>query len=182
VAEMNRLGLMVDVSHASDDTFWDAIEATRAPIMASHSSVRAVANHPRNLSDEMLRALAENRGVVMMNFRTSYLDPSKTATWKLFTGWYWFTHPGGGDTPASAVADHIDHAVEIAGVDHVGLGSDFDGVMFLPVGLADVSDYPNLTLELVRRGYGDDAVPKILGGNALRVLAEVEQAARAFQE
>jgi membrane dipeptidase len=172
----------VDVSHASDDTFWDVIEATHTPIMASHSSVRAIANHPRNLSDEMLRAIAENRGVVMMNFRASYLDASKTNAWKLFTGWHWFTHPGGGATPASAVADHIDHAVEIAGVDHVGLGSDFDGVLFLPVGLADVADFPNLTVELVRRGYGDHAIPKILGGNALRVLAEVEQAASIVQE
>jgi membrane dipeptidase len=180
VREMNRLGLIVDVSHASDDTFWDAIETTRAPIMASHSSVRAIADQPRNLSDEMLRALAENGGVAMINFRTLYLDPGKTEMWKLFSGWHWLSHPGGTGTPLGSVVDHIDRVVRIAGIDHVGLGSDFDGVMFLPAGLEDVGDYPNLTLELVRRGYSDEAVTQILGGNALRMLAEVEQAAESF--
>ncbi|MBW2268460.1 MAG: dipeptidase [Deltaproteobacteria bacterium] len=177
VREMNQLGLIVDVSHAADDTFWDVIETTRAPIMASHSSVRSIADQPRNLSDEMLRALADNGGIAMINFRTVYLDPEKTAIWKLLTGWHWLTHPGGTGTPLSAVADHIDRAVQVAGLDHVGLGSDFDGVMLLPDGLADVGDFPNLTLELVRRGYSDEAVAKILGGNALRVLERVEQIA-----
>jgi membrane dipeptidase len=174
VREMNSLGMIVDVSHVSDDTFWDVLEVTRAPIMASHSSARALADHPRNLTDEMLRAVADNGGVVMINFSTLYLDREKIPAWKVFSGWHWFTHPSGPETPLSMLVDHIDHLANVAGIDHVGLGSDFDGVPTLPEGLKDVGDFPNITVELVRRGYSDEDVRKVLGGNVLRVLDAVE--------
>jgi membrane dipeptidase len=174
VREMNSLGMIVDVSHVSDDTFWDVLEVTRAPIMASHSSARALADHPRNLTDEMLGAVADNGGVVMINFSTLYLDPEKIPAWKVFSGWHWFTHPSGPETPLSMLVDHIDHLANVAGIDHVGLGSDFDGVPTLPEGLKDVGDFPNITVELVRRGYSDEDVRKVLGGNVLRVLDAVE--------
>ena len=176
VQEMNRLGIIVDVSHVSDDTFWDVVKVSKAPIIASHSNARALADHVRNMDDDMLRAVAANGGVVMVNFMTIYLDPEKMARWKLM-GWHWFTHPRQPETPLSLLVDHIDHIVQVAGVDHVGLGSDFDNTPFLPEGLKDVGDYPNLTVELVRRGYSDQDVRKILGGNLLRVLADVEAVA-----
>ena len=175
VREMNRLGMIVDVSHASDDTFWDVIDVTAAPVMASHSNARAMADHPRNLSDAMLRAVARTNGVVMVNFMPFHLDPEKTAVWKLASGWHWFTHPGHPETPLSLLIDHIDHIVEVAGIDHVGLGSDFDNVTWAPKDLTDVSDFPNLTLALVRRGYSDEEARKILGANTLRLLAEADE-------
>ena len=177
VREMNRLGMIVDVSHVSDETFWDVMETTSAPIMASHSSVRAIANHTRNLTDDMLREVAANNGIVMINFAIIYIDPEKTSPWKVFTGWHWFWHPRQPETPLSLVVDHIDYAVKVAGVDHVGLGSDFDGLpsLILPEDLEDVSDFPNITVELVRRGYSEEDIRKILGGNILRVFFEVEQ-------
>jgi membrane dipeptidase len=122
----------------------------------------------------MLRAVADNRGVVMINFSTLYLDPEKIPAWKVFSGWHWFTHPSGPETPLSMLVDHIDHLANVAGIDHVGLGSDFDGVPTLPEGLKDVGDFPNITVELVRRGYSDEDVRKVLGGNVLRVLDAVE--------
>jgi membrane dipeptidase len=173
---MNRLGIIVDVSHVSDDTFWDVVKVSKAPIIASHSNARALADHVRNMDDDMLRAVAGNDGVVMVNFMTIYLDPEKMARWKLM-GWHWFTHPRQPETPLSLLIDHIDHIVQVAGIDHVGLGSDFDNTPFLPEGLKDVGDYPNLTVELVRRGYSDWDIRKILGGNVLRVLADVEAVA-----
>ena len=177
VRTMNRLGMIVDVSHVSDDTFWDVIEVTEAPVMASHSSARAVADHPRNMTDDMLRAVAKNGGVVMVNFLANYLDPRKTSLVELATGWFWLTHPSGTQTPLTVAVDHIDHIVSVAGVDHVGLGSDFDGGPFFPEDLDTVDDFPNITLELVRRGYSDEDIEKILGGNALRVWAAVESSA-----
>lgn len=177
VREMNRIGMIVDVSHVSDATFWDVIEESKAPIIASHSSVRAIAAHPRNLTDEMIRALAGANGVVMISFMPFHLDPEKTEVWELLSGWHWFTHPRRPETPLGLVVDHIRHVVELAGIDHVGLGSDFDNVPWAPEGLEDVSDYPNLTVELVRRGFSDEDVRKILGGNILRVLAEVARIA-----
>jgi membrane dipeptidase len=172
VREMNALGMLVDISHASDDTFWDTLETTRAPVIASHSSARAIAPHPRNLSDEMLRAVAANEGVAMINFATPYLDPRKITPWKMTMDWV--MHPGGSETSISHVADHIDHVVHVAGIDHVGLGSDFDGTPFLPAGLQHVGEFPNLTEELVRRGYSAEDIRKILGENLLRVLAKAK--------
>jgi membrane dipeptidase len=125
----------------------------------------------------MLRAVAETDGVVMVNFSGLYLDPRKTAEWKVFLGWHWFTQPRQPETPLSLLIDHIDHIVQVAGIDHVGLGSDFDGGLSFPEGLKDVSDLPNITIELMRRGYSDENIRKILGGNVLRVLAGVEAAA-----
>jgi len=177
VGEMNRLGMIVDVSHVSDATFWDVVAVTSAPIMASHSSARAIADHPRNMADDMLRAVADNGGVVMINFATSYLDPAKTSFLKTGLGWHWFWHPRRPDTPLTILVDHIDHVGKVAGIDHVGLGSDFDGVPFLPEGMADVADLPNITVELLRRGYSEEDIGKVLGGNALRVLRAVEELA-----
>ena len=182
VREMNRLGMIVDVSHVSDETFWEVLEVTRAPIIASHSNVRAIADHPRNLTDDMIRAVGDNGGVVMISFLPFHLDPEKTEVWRLASGWYWFTHPRAPETSLALLVDHIGHVVEVAGVDHVGLGSDFDNVPWALEGLGDVSDYPNITTELVRRGYSDEDVHKILGGNVLRVLEEVEGVARLDEE
>ena len=178
VREMNRIGMIVDVSHVSDQTFWDVIEISDAPIIASHSNCRALKDSPRNMTDDMISAVTANGGVVVVNFMTYYLDP-KIEIWKLASGWHWFTHPRDRDTtPISLIIDHIDHIVELAGIDHVGgLGSDFDGSPFLPKDLKDMSDLPNLTVELVRRGYSDEDIRKILGGNVLRIIADVESVA-----
>ena len=177
VQEMNRLGMMVDVSHISDETFWDVLEVTNAPVIASHSSVRAIADHPRNMTDDMLRAVTTNGGVVMINFNNVFLDDRQTAYWKIQSGWHWFSNPRDHETPLSLLIDHIDYAVRVAGIEHIGLGSDLDGIPFLPKGMQDVGDFPNITVELVRRGYSDDDIRKILGGNVLRVLADVERVA-----
>lgn len=168
VAEMNSLGMLVDISHVSDETFWDTLEVSRAPVIASHSSVRSRASHPRNLSDEMLRAIAAGGGLVMINFSTMYLDERKTTIWRV--GRDWLMTFGGSDTSTKHVADHIDHVVAVAGIDHVGIGSDFDGTPFVPSDLGDVSALPNLTTELLRRGYSETELRKILGENLLRVL------------
>ena len=177
VREMNHLGVIVDVSHVSDETFWDVMEVSAAPVIASHSNARALAGSPRNLSDEMIRAVGESEGVVMINFMTVYLDPEKTSFWKLGLGWHWLCHPEGTATPLSVVVDHIDHVVSLVGINHVGIGSDFDGAPFLPAGLEDVADLPNLTAELLSRGYSDDDIRKVLGANTLRILSAAEQTA-----
>ena len=129
------------------------------------------------MDDDMLRAVAETERCRHGQFQwTIYLDPRKTAEWKVFVGWAWFTQPRQPDTPLSLLVDHIDHIAQVAGIDHVGLGSDFDGGLFFPEGLKDVSDLPNITVELMRRGYSDEDIHRILGGNLLRVFAEVEEA------
>lgn len=176
VREMNRLGMMVDVSHVADETFQDVIETTQAPVIASHSSCRALTNVPRNLTDDMLKALAKNRGVVMINFYNGFINTE-------------YAKPGtpAPEKPANAATmemliQHFEHAIKVAGIDHVGIGSDFDGVDgMLPGGMEDVSKLPTITYELLKRGYSDADVKKVLGENLLRVMAEVEEAARKAQ-
>ena len=175
VREMNALGMLIDVSHVSDPTFWDVMEATRAPVIASHSSVRALVDHPRNMSDEMLEAIAANGGVVMINFFTMFLDARKVSPGAL--SWDWLSTFGGSETTVAHVVDHIEHVARVAGIDHVGLGSDFDGGPFMPTDLRHVGDLPNLTAELLRRGHSDAEIRKVLGENVLRVLAEAERQA-----
>jgi membrane dipeptidase len=153
VREMNRLGVMIDVSHVSDKTFFDVLEVSKVPVIASHSSAREIFSHPRNMSDSMLRALVQNRGVIMINYHAPFLGAPPV-------GW-------------EKIIDHIDHAVRIAGPDHVGLGSDFDGGT-MPAGMEDVSKLPKITDALVRRGYSEQNIAKILGGNLLRVMREAE--------
>jgi membrane dipeptidase len=202
VAEMNRLGMMVDVSHVSDETFFDVIAATKAPVIASHSSARALAAHPRNMTDEMLRAVAKNRGVVMVNFYPSFLDqrhvdqalrlrPEREAiraklkddpkALAAALDEFDAAHPLP-PTPFKVLVDHIDHVAKVAGVDHVGLGSDFDGIPSLPEGMRDVRDLPEITYVLLERGYSDEDVRKILGGNILRVMGDVERTAAGMRK
>ncbi len=171
VREMNDLGMLVDISHASDETFWDAIRVARAPVIASHSSARALVGIPRNLSDEMLRAIAANGGVVMVNCMAMMVDPDEPG--ELGFALDVLLHGGRANASVADVVDHIEHVVEIAGIEHVGLGSDFDGSppSFFPMGLRDVSDFPNITLELLRRGYSEEQIRLILGENILRVLS-----------
>jgi len=155
VERMNQLGMLVDVSHLSDKAFYDVIKASKQPIIASHSAVDGVRVHPRNLSDEMLKLLAVNGGVIGIVFYTPFLDASGKADLK-------------------KVVDHIDHAVKVAGVDHVGLGSDFDGLdLPPPAGLQDATRFPALSVELKARGYSDQDIYKILGGNFMRVFQSV---------
>jgi len=201
VAELNRLGMMVDVSHVSDETFFDALRVTRAPVLASHSSLRAIADHPRNLSDDMLRALARNGGVVMINFYSGYVDAQLVAPIRsLFGGLAprfaelrerFADDPVGRRrgyrdllrglevprTDLSVVLDHFDHALRVAGADHVGIGADWDGVASMPRGLEDVSRLPALTQGLLARGHPPEVVRKVLGENLLRLMAEVEEVA-----
>jgi membrane dipeptidase len=158
VRAMNDAGVLADLSHVSDSTFYDALDASRAPVILSHSSARALTPNARNVTDDMLRALSENDGLVMINFYDRYVQQDAT--------------------PAlEDVLDHIDHAAQVAGVEHVGLGSDFDGVPRLPAGLGDATRLPWLTHGLLKRGYTEEDVYKILGGNALRVLEAAEEAA-----
>lgn len=173
VREMNRLGMMVDISHIGDKTFWDVIEVTQSPVIASHSSARALTNVPRNLSDEMLRAIAKNGGVVMVNFYNGFINteyarpgmpkptrPAETATMDM-------------------LMQHFEHLIKVAGIDHVGIGSDFDGIEGLaPTGMEDVSKLPNITYELLKRGYSESDVRKVLGENLLRVMARNEAVAK----
>lgn len=201
VPEMNRVGIMVDTSHLSDQAFWQILEISKAPVIASHSSCRKFTpDWERNISDEMIQALAAAGGVVQINYGNAFLTKAanrqSSEFWKAAAeaklepgseeaeAWreaYWQEHervwPG-----VSDVVDHIDHVVELVGVDHVGLGSDFDGVGdSLPRGLKDASQLPNLILELLERGYSDDDIAKIAGGNIMRVWRSVEQVAAAMQ-
>lgn len=196
VREMNRLGIMVDISHVSDSAFYDVLRLTRAPVIASHSSLRHYTpGWERNMSDDMVKALAENGGVIMINFGSSFLKTEYQAAGNRIQqrivahlarerldrespeaiAYFDAQRAANPVGTVGDVADHIDRVVQLVGVDHVGLGSDFDGVFALPEGLQDVSQFPNLVYELLRRGYTDEDVRKILGENALRVWAEVER-------
>jgi membrane dipeptidase len=205
VREMNRLGMMVDVSHVSDKTFFDVLETSSAPVIASHSSCRALANVPRNMTDDMLRAIAAKGGVVHINYFEGFLDAGFGERENALTAEQAQQDeidnrtPKFGDrsqngpavrkinaqrsaklgrVPLSKLLDHFEHAVKIAGVDHVGLGSDFDGVDdMLPEGMEDISRMPNLVRGLMERGFSDGDILKIVGGNTLRVMREVEQVA-----
>ena len=200
VREMNRLGMMVDISHVSDKTFFDAVETSRVPIIASHSSCRALAGHARNLTDEMIQALAANGGVVHINYYNAFLDDEnnrrenelvdleerRTAIRKRCAGdekqlaaklrqVNREQRKRIGRVPLSRLLDHFEHAAKVAGVDHVGMGSDFDGVRGqLPEGMEDISKIPNLVAGLSERGFSDSDIGKILGGNSLRVMRGVE--------
>lgn len=162
VQEMNRMGMIVDVSHVSDKTFWDVMEITTAPVIASHSSCRALRDIPRNMSDDMMRAVAKNGGVVCINFFTRFLaDTGEEGSARER------------EVPVDVLIDHIDHAIRVAGIDHVGLGSDFDGITAAPKGMEDVTGMPLITEALLKRGYRPDEVKKVLGGNMLRVIRQV---------
>ena len=175
VAEMNRLGMMVDVSHASDDTFYRVIAVTKAPVIASHSSARALCSQKRNMTDDMLRALGKNGGVAMVNFLSIFLSDEYVAAWRK-------RHAAKGDyplppVPVARIVDHIDHMVKVAGIDHVGLGSDFSNEDDFPQGMQSVDELPAIEAELRRRNYSDEDVHKILGDNFMRVFSAVEAAA-----
>jgi membrane dipeptidase len=199
VREMNRLGMLIDVSHVSDDTVLDALRVSQAPIIASHSSARALADHPRNVSDELLRAIAANDGVVMVNFASGFIHPEsakKTANMLQVMRELRARHPDQEEFRKAMnewrskldlqrgtvrdVCDHIEHIARVAGVDHVGLGSDFDGVPMLPEQLDDVSYYPYITQELLDRGWSEQDVRKVLSGNVLRALRAAEGVARGL--
>jgi membrane dipeptidase len=199
---MNRLGMMIDVSHVSDQTFWDIVKTSTAPVVATHSACRAIADVPRNLTDDMIRALAKTGGVVNVIFYPEHLEPGwsqkkkqvdaeiatmvqeasaaepgdavhkKMARDRVRSREYMLRLP---PVKVSRIVDHIDHIVKLVGVDHVGIGSDFDGVQITTADLANVADLPNLTKELLRRGYSESDVSKILGGNMLRVMEQVSR-------
>jgi membrane dipeptidase len=204
VAEMNRLGIMVDVSHVSDKTFWDVIAATRAPIIASHSSARVLTNAPRNLTDEMLLAMKKNSGVVMINFFPAFIDEQWRQAWnaqrperkkaqdameadyksKGLPVPYLASHTIDrefaakiGRAPFNSLIDHFDHIIKVAGIDHVGIGTDFDGIPVPPDGIDSAADLPKITAALMARGYTADYLKKLLGGNLLRVFRDVQAAA-----
>jgi membrane dipeptidase len=204
VAEMNRIGMIVDISHVSDKTFWDALEVSKAPIFASHSSCRALSPAPRNMTDEMIAALAKKHGVVQINFSCDFLNPEvfaanqavreKTQTLRDELIKKYADDPngiqramrearnsaGGVSEKRATLADvvrHINHVVEIAGVDSVGLGSDFDGIGCAPEGLDSVDKWPNLTRALLEEGFTAPEIRKIYGGNTLRLMEDVERAA-----
>ncbi len=197
IADMNRMDMLIDLAHVSDSTFYDALDASQAPVLVSHSSMRALTPSVRNVDDAMLRAVADNGGVVMINFFDAMVNPhldadvmaalhrrmpgpSLTMMWnELYTIKRERGLPG---ATLDDVLDHIDHAVKVAGIDHVGLGSDFDGVFDLPDGLQDVTRLPWITYGLLKRGYTEEDLYKILGGNALRVLGEAEAVAQRLQQ
>ncbi len=209
VLEMNRLGMMVDISHVADKTFWDAIATTKAPVIASHSSARALTNAPRNMTDEMLQAVAKNGGVVQVKFYSGFVDEnyrkaSEPIGKQAAEAIRIFEEKQKADgkpvsyieldhierewaakiprPPLTSLIDHIDHIAKVAGIDHVGLGSDFDGVSgATPAGIDSAADLPKITQALLDRGYSADDIKKILGGNILRIFHQVEAVSRGMQ-
>jgi membrane dipeptidase len=186
VRELNRLGVMVDVSHVADDTFWDALEESQAPLLLSHSSARALCSHPRNITDEMIKALAAKGGVIQINYVDIFLDQAKHAELQrrqaAKRGADPQKSPGEKLPPLPEVSwerivEHIDHVVKLVGVRHVGLGSDFDGGP-MPKGMEDCSQLPKITQALVARGYSESDLKLILGGNLLNLMERVEQVSR----
>jgi len=202
VRAMNDLGMIVDISHVSDAAYYAVLETTRVPVVATHSSCRAICNHPRNMTDDMLRDLARNGGVCMINFFSAFISndvaqviinsskpkkskdgglggteemPDDRTDWDSYLAW--FNSLGMPRATLDQVADHVIHAAEVAGIEHVGIGSDFDGVPALPDGLTDASMLPALTARLSERGMRDDDIEKVLGLNFMRVFDAVERAA-----
>jgi membrane dipeptidase len=211
VREMNRLGMIVDISHVSDATFYQALLVSQAPVIASHSSSRELTNQPRNMTDDMLRAMTHNGGVVMVNFYSAFIDENyrkassdpekikqRDAEVEAFKKAH--AHADGSPVtydeyaplekkwaaqfprpPLKSLIDHIDHIAKVAGIDHVGLGSDFDGVTSLPEGIDSAADLPKITQALLQRGYTREQIHKILGGNFMRVMRAVEATAKRLQ-
>jgi membrane dipeptidase len=204
IHEMNRLGMMVDISHASDKTFWDVINTTCTPIIASHSSARALTHAARNLTDEMLSAIKENMGVVMVNFFPAFIDEKWRQAWtaqkrerKKVHDVMEANYKGKGlpvpynasnkidrefaakigRAPFESLIDHFDYVIKVAGIDHVGIGTDFDGIPVPPEGIDSAADLPKVTIALMARGYTAEDMKKLLGGNLLRVFREVQGAA-----
>jgi membrane dipeptidase len=210
VREMNRQGIMVDISHVSDKTFYDALEVSKAPLIASHSSCRALCNHPRDMSDEMIKALAAKGGVIQINYERSFLDQGYKDAFDKYAGGVVapkyeedIRKKCGEDLDCAGreghkimnsliaegklphvswekIIEHIDHVAKLTGADHVGLGSDFDGAD-MPDGMEDCSKLPKITEALLRKGYSEDDIRKILGGNTLRVMEQVERVSRELQ-
>ncbi len=202
VRELNKLGVLVDISHVADKTFWDALAVSQAPLIASHSSCRAISGHPRNMTDEMIKALAAKGGVIQINYLDSFIDPAlfaysqKTST----VSRELMQKMGGpsrenflkvreelakqfGPAPKASwerIVDHIDHAVKLVGADHVGLGSDFDGGG-MPDGMEDCTKLPKITEALLRKGYKETDIRKILGENTVRLLADVEKVSKQLK-
>jgi membrane dipeptidase len=198
VLEMNRLGMLVDLSHVNDMTMSDAIHTSRAPVIFSHSSARALTNHMRDVPDSILQLVPANGGIVMVNFNPGFVSEAVRAYGDSESAWARALRSSGADSATRAdslkawdaraphatlkqVADHLDHLRRVAGVDHVGIGSDFDGITEVPVGLEDASKFPDLIAELLRRGWTDLDVKKVAGLNILRVMRAAEQVARRMQ-
>jgi membrane dipeptidase len=203
IAEMNRLGMMIDVSHASDKTFTDVLATTRAPVIASHSAARALTNSARNLTDEQLRALAANGGVCMINFYAAFIDESYRQAWteqkvalRAASQALEAEYASRGESlpyyisgqldrefaarvprpPFASLIAHFDHIIRVAGIDHVGIGTDFDGISALPEGIDSAADLPKITAALLELGYSAEDLHKILGGNLMRVFGEIQVA------
>jgi len=196
IAEMNRLGMMIDVSHVSDQTFDDVLAATRAPVIASHSAARALTNSPRNLTDDQLRALAANGGVCMVNFYAAFIDEKYRQAWALLDASEALRveYAAKGETvpyhvsnkldrefaarvprpPFESLIAHFEHIIRVAGIDHVGIGSDFDGISALPEGIDSAADLPKITAALLARGHSAEDLRKVLGGNLMRVFGAIQ--------
>jgi membrane dipeptidase len=208
IVEMNRLGMMVDISHASDKTFWDVIATTRTPIIGSHSSARSLTPAARNMTDEMLLAMKKNNGVVMINFFPAFIDENWRNAWnaqkperqKAHTAMEAGYKTKGipvpyiasdtidrefaakiGRAPFNSLIDHFDHVMDIAGADHIGIGTDFDGIPVPPEGIDSAADLPKITAALMARGYSAEDMQKLLGGNLLRVFREVQSNAESLE-